>query len=110
MSLNYKVALNEYCQKRGIPVPRYDCTYPEDAVGYIVTLHVGEKVFRSKTEGTKRAAESTAASMALQSLGESLGGREEVTSNGHSAEPTVLLKPSSIPGERPNLWHDIGYC
>lgn len=101
MSLNYKIALNTYCQKRGIPVPRYDCTYPEDAVGYIVTVHVDGRVFRSKTEGTKRAAESTAASMALQGFGESLG--EAATSNGHSVktEPIVLMKPSSIPGERP---------
>lgn len=90
---NYKLALTAYCQKKGLEPPRYDCTYPEDAVGYIATVHVKGKVFTSDTEGTKRAAESMAASLALSSFGESVGGsiggatNETSVKNGHLMEP-----------------------
>ncbi len=99
---NYKVALNLYCQKQGIASPHYECTYPEDAVGYIAKLHVNGKTFSSKTEGTKRGAESTAASLALTSFGESVEREEERSNaNGHSVEAVLQLElPSSISGEK----------
>ena len=96
---NYKNALNLYCQKNGFLAPQYDCTYPEDAVGYIVSVYVNGRTFRSGTEGTKRAAESKAAALALQSFGESLEEALETVTNGNSAKGEVeLASVSSIAG------------
>lgn len=82
---NYKVALNTYCQKKGYDPPRYDCTFPEDDVGYIATVHVnGEEFTTSDAEGTKRGAESTAAALALRCFGESIEASVGSTTNGHS--------------------------
>lgn len=81
MSSNYKITLNTFCQKNGIPVPLYVCTYPEDAVGYISTITIREKVFSSGTHGTKRGAESAVASMALKSFGVEVDNNCEEGSN-----------------------------
>lgn len=97
---NYKSALNFYCHKKGFNLPRYSCTFPEDAVGYIATVLVNGQKFNSGAEGTKRAAESMAACKALDSFGESVGGPEMGNAtNGESVKNGQLEPASSIPGE-----------
>ena len=95
----YKNALIFYCQKKGFAPPLYNCTYPEDAVGYIATVRVNGQTFSSNTEGTKRAAESKAAAVALESFGESVDGEVVAATNGESVKNGQLAPASSIPGE-----------
>ena len=68
MEGNHKATLNTYCQKNRLDLS-YDCTYPEDEVGYIATVSVGGMKFTSIPHGTKRAAEAHAAEQAVQYLG-----------------------------------------
>lgn len=96
---NHKVSLTTYCQKKGLDIPRYECTYPEDAVGYIATVHVNGKTFTSNTEGTKRGAESTAAALALSSFGESVAESVGGATSGTSVKNGNLAEPVSFPGE-----------
>ena len=99
---NPKLALNTYCQKRGISPPHYTCSYPEDAVGYIATVSVDSRKFTSTAEGTKRAAEAMAAGMALKSFGlevEVQRGGEQGSTNGHSFQGELKESQSSISGE-----------
>lgn len=95
----YKNALIFYCQKKGFAPPHYNCTYPEDAVGYIATVRVNGQTFRSGTEGTKRGAESKAAAVALRSFGESVGGETvDAATNGESVKYGQLSSTQSVPG------------
>ena len=96
---NYKTALNTYCQQNHLAPPRYDCTYPEDEVGYIVVIHVEGKHFKSTPQGTKRGAESMAASLALESLGISVDteGKGEVRNGTHHGG--ALHQPPQITGK-----------
>lgn len=98
---NYKVTLNLYCQKNGIQPPHYNCTYPEDAVGYIATVSVQGKVFTSNAQGTKRGAESKAAAKALRSFGVSVEEDEDdvMATNGHAAKGGTVEPPPSISGK-----------
>ena len=69
---NFKVNLNAFCEKKGWSLPHYDCSYPEDATGYIATVRVEGKLYSSTPQGNKRAAESLAAAQALRCLGEAV--------------------------------------
>lgn len=96
---NPKLALNSYCQRKGAPPPHYDCTYPDDAVGYIATVAVDGRKFTSKPEGTKRAAEATAARMALMSFGLNVEVQGQGGTNGHTIEGELKESDSSIAGK-----------
>lgn len=67
-NVNHKSTLNTYCQKNKLNLT-YDCSYPDDAVGYIATVEVGSMKFTSAPHGTKRAAEDQAAEQAVKYLG-----------------------------------------
>ena len=108
---NYKSALNLYCQKKGIPVPHYVVTYPEDAVGYIATVTVQGKTFLSPPEGNKRAAESMAAAQALDNLGVSVEvGHEESQDQIPTKQPgATLVSTPSVPSEYYNSSYNNVY-
>jgi hypothetical protein len=96
---NFKNALSLYCQRNGFMAPQYNCTYPEDAVGYIVQVYVNGMTFCSGTEGTKRGAESKAAALALKTFGESLEGEMETGTNGNPVHGGQLATAATIAGE-----------
>ena len=95
---NHKLALQTFCQKNKYPLPHYECSYPEDEVGYIATLKVQDKVFVSTPHGTKRGAESAAAAMALRSYGETVESGDDQIKNGN-VEHGSLEVPTTINGE-----------
>ena len=97
---NYKTALNTYCQQNHLSPPIYECTYPEDEVGYIVNIKLEGQNFKSTPQGTKRGAESMAASLALKSFGIAVSvGEDGETSNSTSQGSSSLSSPPQISGK-----------
>ena len=84
MAANYKQILNIHCQKNHIPVA-YECSSSEDSVGYIAVVKVSGRVFESLPQGTKRAAESSAAEKAVKALG--LAGPGQPVDHLHGSGP-----------------------
>ena len=66
---NCKQILNEFCTRKCIPLPRYEVEYPEDSVGYIVTMSVSGEKFSSPPLNSKKLAENAAAAEAVKALG-----------------------------------------
>lgn len=65
---NYKQVLNIHCQKNHIPLA-YECSSSDDSVGYIATVRISGREFKSIPHGTKKAAETAAAEVAVKALG-----------------------------------------
>ena len=68
MAVNFKQILHTHSQRSHTPLV-YECMASEDSVGYIATVKVSGKVFKSSPHGTKRAAETAAAEEAVMALG-----------------------------------------
>ncbi len=96
---NYKTALNTYCQQNRLAPPIYECTYPEDEVGYIVIIKVEGRAFKSTPQGTKRAAESMAASIAMDRLGISLSTGGSGSEGNGSVYGGALNRPPQLSGK-----------
>ncbi len=69
MTTDYKSLLNTHCQQTHILPPVYDCTSPSDKSGYISTVTVSGRLYRSSVHGTKKAADIEAAQLAAEALG-----------------------------------------
>ena len=65
----YKQLLHDYAQRHKITPPVYDTEYPIDCVGYIGTVEISGKQYRSLPDKNKKNAHSLAALEALKSLG-----------------------------------------
>ena len=65
--LTYKSQLQIYCQKRKIPIPRYDVLRLGGQ--YLCNLSVDDKEFVGNSEMTKKEAENSAALAAMEGLG-----------------------------------------
>ncbi len=79
-------------------------------MGYIATVSVDGEKFSSGAQGTKRAAESQAAGLALQRFGERVkveGGGEQGGSNGHSFQGEWIDPQSAISGETTARLHNL---
>jgi len=98
---NFKTALNTYCQQNHLTPPIYECTYPEDEVGYIVEIKVEGRSFKCTPQGTKRGAECMAASIALKNFGISVSvvEDEESSVNGTPQGGSTLSSPPQISGK-----------
>lgn len=97
MSVNLKSQLNEYCQRKRILPPVYDCSYPDNEVGYIVSVKINGTMYKSASHKTKRAAEEDVAQIIMEVLPinlkesrEPLGPRKQATS-----ETVSLNTPAS---------------
>ncbi len=88
MTTNYKSLLNTYCQQNHILPPLYECASPQDSSGYLSTVTVKGRLFRSGVHGTKKAADTEAAQLAAEELGIAL--EQEV-------RPTLPTKNPSPP-------------
>ena len=62
-----------------MPLPQYKLEYPNDKVGYLASVTLGDKTYHSTVpHETKKAAESEAATLALMELEGKSGGEGRV--------------------------------
>ena len=84
----YKQLLHDYAQRHKIPLPVYETEYPKDCVGYVGTVEICGKKYRSLADKNKKNAHSLAALEALKSLG-------LVLNDGMLAGPVVNVQSKS---------------